>query len=71
VANAAGETASANFTVSISGRNDSPVARDDSNSLSELASQNSDGNFGTVTGNVLSNDTDVDNNSLSVLIILV
>ncbi len=49
-------SASSTLTISIHGANDAPVASNDSADVTEDAAQN------TATGNVLSNDTDVDNN---------
>ncbi len=57
-----GNTATSTLTVKINGANDSPVARDDANSVKELAALTS-GNYGTATGDVLINDDDVDNNT--------
>lgn len=63
-----GNTATNTLTVKINGANDAPVARDDANAVKELAALTS-GNYGTASGNVLTNDSDVDNSTgLKVLI---
>lgn len=56
----AGATASATLTITIAGANDDPIAANDFASITEDAVPN------TVSGNVLSNDTDPDGNSLSL-----
>lgn len=51
-------TDTSTLTITITGTNNAPVAVDDFNSLKEGALNN--GNYGTVSGNVLDNDMDVD-----------
>ena len=58
VADTSGDTDSALLTVVIKGSNDAPVAVDDYSALQKGAL--SGGNYGTVSGNALTNDTDVD-----------
>ena len=53
VTDAAGATSSATVTITINGLNDGPVAQDDAVSISEDAAA-------AATGNVLSNDSDID-----------
>ncbi len=64
-----GNTSTSTLTVKIDGANDSPVARDDVDSVKELASL-TNGNYGTATGNVLSNDSDVDNNHANLKVVI-
>ena len=52
------KTASTTLTLTINGTNDAPVAVDDFSSLQEGAL--SGGNYGTISGNALDNDLDVD-----------
>jgi len=58
MADASGATASSTLTVVIKGSNDAPVAVNDYDALQETAL--SGGNYGSTSGNVLPNDTDVD-----------
>ncbi|MDP1667272.1 MAG: Ig-like domain-containing protein, partial [Methylobacter sp.] len=58
MADASGATASSTLTVVIKGSNDAPVAVNDYDTLQETAL--SGGNYGSTSGNVLPNDTDVD-----------
>ncbi|MDO9150231.1 MAG: Ig-like domain-containing protein [Methylotenera sp.] len=67
ITNANGDTSTATLTVKIAGTNDAPMASDDTNSLKELFVA-SNGNYGTVSGSVLTNDTDIDNTGLQVVI---
>jgi VCBS repeat-containing protein len=67
VSNANGDISTAILTVKIAGTNDAPVANADTNTIKELFVASS-GNYGTVSGSVLSNDTDVDNTGLQVVI---
>ena len=62
VSDGRGGTASAQLSITINGRSDNrpPVAEDDTNTINEDASPN------TVSGNVLTNDSDPDGNALSV-----
>ncbi len=63
-----GNIATNTLTVKVNGANDAPVARDDANAVKELAVL-TNGNYGTASGNVLTNDSDVDNSTgLKVLI---
>lgn len=57
-------TASSTLKIVIHGANNAPAALDDYSSLKEGAL--SGGNYGTVSSNVLSNDTDVDGDTLSI-----
>jgi VCBS repeat-containing protein len=67
VTDSTGQTATSTLTVKVNGTNDAPVAKDDTNSVKELAALTG-GNYGTATGNVLTNDSDVDNSILNVVI---
>jgi VCBS repeat-containing protein len=68
VKDAAGLTSSATLTVSVNGANDAPVAVADTASATEK-SGTANGTAGTdPTGNVLSNDTDVDNASSTLVV---
>jgi VCBS repeat-containing protein len=60
VADQAGHTASANVTVTIVGANDGPVAVNDAASATEAGGVNNGTPGVNPTGNVLTNDTDVD-----------
>jgi VCBS repeat-containing protein len=64
-----GNTASSVLTVKVLGSNDAPVARDDVNALKELATITA-GHYGTVFGNVLSNDSDVDNDKSQLEVVI-
>ncbi len=57
-------TSSSTLTITIQGSNDRPTANDDFSQVAETVLTN--GNYGTVTGNALSNDTDVDNTTLTI-----
>lgn len=63
-------TSSTNLTLTIRGTNDNPVAADDASTLVKGTNAGT-GNFGTVTGNALTNDTDVDNNQVDLKVSLV
>jgi large repetitive protein len=67
MADADDATDSALLTVVIKGSNDAPVANPDVATIKELASI-TDGHYGQVSGNVLTNDTDVESDSLEVVI---
>jgi len=58
----AGLTSTATITVTIRGRNDTPVAVDDNGTATEKGGVNNSSGGGNAVGNVLSNDTDVDLN---------
>ncbi|MGX5219730.1 VCBS domain-containing protein [Pseudomonas segetis] len=63
----AGATSSAVLTITISGRNDNPVAVNDTNTATEAGGVNN-GTPGTnPTGNLLANDTDVDSGDSKTL----
>ncbi|WP_339453813.1 VCBS domain-containing protein [Pseudomonas sp. EA_5y_Pfl2_R50] len=69
VIDAAGATDRATLNISIQGRNDTPVAQNDSNTAVEAGGLNNAIPGTNPSGNVLSNDTDVDGNGevLSVI----
>jgi VCBS repeat-containing protein len=69
VIDAAGATDRATLNISIQGRNDTPVAQNDSNTAIEAGGANNASPGTNPSGNVLSNDTDVDGNGevLSVI----
>ncbi|WJK07226.1 VCBS domain-containing protein [Pseudomonas fluorescens] len=69
VADALGAQDSATLTITIQGSNDTPVAQNDSNTAIEAGGQNNATAGVNPTGNVLTNDTDVDANGerLSVI----
>jgi VCBS repeat-containing protein len=69
VIDATGATDRATLNISIQGRNDTPVAQNDSNTAVEAGGANNATPGTDPTGNVLSNDTDVDGNGevLSVI----
>ncbi|CUI72965.1 VCBS domain-containing protein [Achromobacter kerstersii] len=56
----AGLTSSASLTITIRGANDAPEAQPDTASVSEKGGTNNDTGGGPTTGEVLSNDSDVD-----------
>lgn len=65
VTDGSGLSSTTTLTITITGANDFPVAINDYNSVKEAATATS-GSFGTATGNVLNNDTDVDGGTLVV-----
>lgn len=67
ITDANGNAATSTLTVKINGTNDTPVAVDDANSIKEV-SPGTAGNYGSISGNVLDNDTDVDSIQLEVSI---
>jgi VCBS repeat-containing protein len=64
-----GNIASSTLTLKIEGSNDAPVGNDDLNSLKELFTAVG-GNYGTVSGDVLSNDSDVDNDQSQLKVVI-
>ncbi|WP_166219362.1 VCBS domain-containing protein [Pseudomonas atagonensis] len=69
VMDAAGATDRATLNITIQGRNDTPIAQNDSNTALEAGGQNNATPGSNPSGNVLSNDSDVDGNGevLSVI----
>src|SRR5205807_7527340 len=65
VADGHGGTATQTVTVTINGTDDAPVGVDDSGSATEAGGTNNGTPGSNATGNVLTNDTDVDNTNAS------
>lgn len=63
-------TSTATLTLTINGTNDVPVGADDFSTLTKGSGATS-GNYGTLSGNALTNDTDVDNTNGSLTVKLV
>ncbi|MGB0505812.1 MAG: Ig-like domain-containing protein [Pikeienuella sp.] len=62
IENANGQSDTANVTITINGENDAPIAADDAVATAE----NADGSFDAITANILSNDSDIDGDTLTV-----
>lgn len=71
VMDAAGATDRATLNINIQGRNDTPVAQDDINTATEAGGLNNTTPGSNPSGNVLSNDTDVDANGETLSVIAV
>lgn len=65
VTDAAGLSSTTTLTITITGANDHPIAQDDHNAVKEGPTDTS-GVWGSTTGNVLTNDSDVDGGALVV-----
>src|SRR5207237_8723941 len=63
-----GATSSTTLTITLTGTNDAPVAVDDSGSATEKGGTNNNTGGSNATGNVLTNDTDVDNTNASLVV---
>src|SRR5207244_1695383 len=68
VADGHGGTATQTVTVTINGTDDAPVGVDDSGSATEAGGTNNGTPGSNATGNVLTNDTDVDNTNASLVV---
>lgn len=64
VSDGQGGSSSTTLTITVNGTNDAPIAQDDFSSLKEGSLTG--GNYGTVNGNALTNDADVDSSPITI-----